>query len=194
MHAGGLSPRSGAADLLISVAMWAEQNPERPAEIWWLGEGDMAGVLAAQPLPANVSQRFLGRLDPSAAAAAFDQCGLLAASSVPGNRHAMVAEALAASLPVLGSRRNRLARRLVRDGVNGWLFDPSRPADMVTVVFRALGTPAERLDPMREAARASAAQAAGRGMAQRVRRMLAACVPGRLADLAGPPLPVREAR
>lgn len=154
MHAGDLSPQSGAADLLTCVAACAEQQPGRPVEVWWAGEGDLAGVLAAQPLPPNVSQRFLGHLDAPGLADAFGQCGLLVVPCLAGDRQATVAHGLAAGLPVLGSRRSRTVRQLVREGVNGWLFDPLQPADMVQAIGRALDTPAGQLDRMRGEARA----------------------------------------
>lgn len=154
VHAGDLSPQSGAADLLAGVAACAEQQPRRAMEIWWAGDGDLAGVLAAQPLPPNLSQRFLGRLDGPGLARAFGQCGLLVAPSLADNKQAQVAQGMAAGLPVLGSMRSRIVRQLVREGVNGWLFDPLRPANVVQAVQRALDVPAAQLDLMREQARA----------------------------------------
>ena len=154
IHAGDLSPQSGAADLLAGVAACAEQQPGREMEIWWAGDGDLAGVLDAQLLPRNLSQRFLGRLDGPGLARAFGQCGLLVAPSLADDKQAQVAQGLAAGLPVLGSRRSRIVRQLVREGVNGWLFDPLRPADVVQAVQRALDVPAGQLDLMREQARA----------------------------------------
>ena len=154
VHAGDLSPQSGAADLLAGVAACAEQQPGRAMEIWWAGDGDLAGVLAAQPLPPNLSQRFLGRLDGPGLARAFGQCGLLVIPSLADGKQAQVAQGLAAGLPVLGSTRSRTVRQLVREGVNGWLFDPLRPADVVQAVKRALDVPEGQLDLMRERARA----------------------------------------
>ena len=154
VHAGDLSPQSGAADLLAGVAACAEQQPGRAMEIWWAGDGDLAGVLAAQPLPPNLSQRFLGQLDGPDLARAFRQCGLLLAPSLADDKQAQVAQGLAAGLPVLGSTRSRIVRQLVREGVNGWLFDPLRPADVIQAVKRALDVPAGQLDLMREQARA----------------------------------------
>ena len=153
VYAGDLSPEAGVADLLAGVAACGEDLPNRSIEIWWAGEGDLAGVLAAQPLPSNVSQRFLGRLDPAGLARVFGQCGLLAAPALSGGKHLQVAQALAAGLPVLGSRRSRTVRQLVREDVNGWLFDTLQPLDIMQAIRRALDTPPARLDRMRQQAR-----------------------------------------
>ncbi|HYZ64335.1 MAG TPA: glycosyltransferase, partial [Acetobacteraceae bacterium] len=142
VFAGDLSPQSGAADLFMSVAHWTEQNPGRSVEIWWIGEGDLAGILQAQPLPATMKQRFLGALGPSEMESAFDACGVLAVPSLADGGQPPIREAIAAGLPVLGSRRNRLVRQLVHEGINGWLFDPLRPQDMALALGRALGSAA----------------------------------------------------
>lgn len=177
VFAGELSPQSGAADLLIALAAWAEQHPGRPVEIWWVGEGDLSGVLEAQPLPDTMSQRFLGRLGAAETAGAFEQCGLLAVPSLADDRMSPIPEALAAGLPVLGSRRNRKVRQLVRDGVNGWLFDPLQPAEMLRALDLALGSPPETLDQMQERGRALLRPAASQGFADLIRKAVAAVLP-----------------
>ncbi len=183
VHAGDLSPQSGAADLLACVAACAEQQPGRPIEVWWAGEGDLAGVLAAQPLPCNVSQRFLGRLDAAGLAGAFGQCGLLVVPSCADDGSCMVdgrpliSCGMAAGLPVLGSQRSRAVRQLVREGVTGWLFDPVRPADMMRAINRALDTPAGQLDAMRGSARALVRPLAAQEFTDQLGRIIAATMP-----------------
>ena len=182
VYAGDLSPQSGAADFLICLAAWAERHPNRPAEIWWIGEGDLSGVLDAQPLPDTMSQRFLGRLDAGATAAAFASCGLLVVPALTDDRRSLVAEALAAGLPVLGSRRSRRVRQLVRDDLTGWTFDPLRPEDMLRALDRALGISAEELDVMRETGRALVRPATSQGFAELVHRAVAAVLPDGALD------------
>lgn len=177
VFAGDLSPQSGAADLMIAVASWAEGNPNQEVDISWIGEGDLAGVLDAQPLPPGVTQRFLGRLDPQALAATFAQCGLLAVPSLVDDRRAPVMEALAAGLPVLGSRLDRNVRRWVHDGANGWLFNPLRPDEMTAALSRALDSPAGSLEQMRDHAQATVRPATNRGLSERLARAFAVVMP-----------------
>lgn len=177
IYAGDLSPEYGAADLSIALSKWAEQNPEKAVEIWWVGEGDLAGVLAAQPLPRNVSQRFLARPEALGMASAFAQCGLLVVPSLVDDKQSPVLEALAAGLPVLGSRHNRLVRQLIQDGVNGWLFDPLQPADMLRVLSSALNSPVEQLDKMRDKTRCFARPPTFRQFADRLRQVVEAVMP-----------------
>jgi glycosyltransferase involved in cell wall biosynthesis len=177
IYAGDLSPEYGAADLSIALAKWAEQNPTKSAEIWWVGEGDLAGVLAAQPLPGNVSQRFSARPEALHLASAFAQCGLLVVPSLADDKQSPVLEALAAGLPVLGSRHNRLVRQLVQDGVNGWLFDPLQPTEMLRALNSALNSPAEQLNQMRDRTRCFARPPSFQQFADRLRQVVEAVMP-----------------
>ena len=178
IHVGDLTPHSGVADALICVAVWAERHPDRTAEIWWAGEGDLAGVLEAQPLPANVSQRFVGRLDARDMAAAFAQCGLLIAPCLGDDHPPPIAEALAAGLVVLGSLRSRRVRQLVREDVSGWAFDPVRPDDMLRVLDRALGCSPERLDSMRDGWNTLVRALPSPDLSERLRRAVASVLAG----------------
>lgn len=174
VYVGDLSPRSGAADFLICLAAWAERNPDRLAEIWWIGEGDLAGVLEAQPLPDNVSQRFLGRLDLRGMAATFAQCGLLAVPSLGNERASPILEALAAGLPVLGSRRNCKVRQFVQEDVTGWTFDPLRPEDVAQALDRAFSGSAADLDRMRDRGRSLVRPMTTQGFVERLRQAIVA--------------------
>jgi glycosyltransferase involved in cell wall biosynthesis len=193
VFAGDLSPRSGAADLLISLAAWAEQNPSQPIEIWWIGKGDLAGVLGAQPLPQTFSQRFLGQLDAETMATAFGQCGLFVDPSLEHGTRTPVLEALAAGLPVLGSRRNRHVVHFVHEDVNGWLFDPLKPADMFGAISRALGSSPEQLDQMRDKARNVAFPPDSPAFADRLLQAFALVMPG-IILAPGPQSTVESAR
>ena len=51
-----------------------------------------------------------------------------------------VLEAFAAGIPVIASRRGG-SPEIVEDGVNGFLFEPSRPADLAAIIERILGDP-----------------------------------------------------
>ena len=73
---------------------------------------------------------------------------------------APVAQALAAGLPIIGSRQSQEVRRLVTEGVNGWLFNPLDPYDMLGGLTKALAAAPQTLAAMRGRARASVTGAA----------------------------------
>ena len=106
--------------------------------IFWAGNGDLRGVLAAQPLPEALSQRFLGdlyKVGPAVMLVPADLfCVLQDVEASPYLADALhaadvdfiVAERCQSIISQLGSRR----------GV--WLFDERRPATLMTGLERAL--------------------------------------------------------
>ncbi len=154
VHMGDLMPHGGSADFLACAITWAEHNPETPLEILWLGEGDLRGVLQAQPMPSNMTQMFGPIPGSTELAAILARCGLLVAPCLAEPRCSWVAEAMAAGLPVLGSVHHAQARALVTHHENGWLFNPLRADEMLGALDLALSIPLARLEEMRGAARA----------------------------------------
>lgn len=152
---GDLAPASGAYDLLVNVAAWSASHADETVELHWIGEGDLAALLAAQPLQPNLSQIFHGTLSPAAVAATFADGGIVAAPSVSDQHSGHVAEALAAGLPVLGSRGSSEVRRHVTDGLTGWLFDPLAPGALLDAITRVFATDDEHLAEMSTRARAA---------------------------------------
>lgn len=156
LHIGPLSPESGAADFLNCGIAWAEQNPGRVLDLCWIGDGDLLGVLRAQPLPPNLLQRFAGELSPLQVVSRFGQSGILAVPSLGLGCPPYLVEAMAAGLVMLGSLRNPAVRSLVVNQDSGWLFDPHSPPSMVVGLNAALCATPESLDMMRGNARARA--------------------------------------
>ena len=151
LYVGPLSPESGAADLLVALAGWAEQHPDRPIEITWAGVGDLAGVFEAQPLPCTLTQRFVGELDRAALAEAFADASILAAPL--SDNGGPVLEALAAGLVVIGGRRAPAMRSIV--GVHGpaWSYDERSLLDLAATLSAALDEKPEARDARRRAGR-----------------------------------------
>lgn len=152
VHVGDLEPESGVADLLLCIAAWAERNPQRRIGVRWCGEGCLRGVLEAQPLPPNVQQSFAGRITRKELAAAFLDCDILALPALADPWDDVVAEALAAQLPVLGSTQSRSVADLVVHAMTGWVFDPFENGAMARAVELALNTLPAELGRMRACA------------------------------------------
>ncbi len=156
LHADDLTPASGAADFLNAVSLWAEAHPDRTVELCWAGEGDLRGVLRAQPLPPNVQQSFTGALTPAHLAGHMAISGLLAAPCLGRSWPPHLLEAMAAGLLVLGSRRNPVTSSLVVHNTTGWLFDPHAPQSMAAALNAAFSLGTGPLDAMRALARTTA--------------------------------------
>jgi glycosyltransferase involved in cell wall biosynthesis len=59
---GDLTVRTAAADIFECALSAAEAAPCQRIRIGWIGDGDLRGVLQAQPLPTSLAQHFYGRL------------------------------------------------------------------------------------------------------------------------------------
>ena len=154
VYVGELTPRGGAAEFLSSAIAWAEANPKAQVEIMWLGEGDLLGVLQAQPAPTNLSQTFARIPSSNGLATLLERCGILVIPGLTDLRHCWITEAMAAGLPVLGSLRDSHVHALVVQNESGWLFDPLREKEMSAALNAALTATPARLNEMRAAAHA----------------------------------------
>jgi hypothetical protein len=58
-----LERKGGGAEFLAGLAHWASLHPDIMVELVWAADGTMRTLLAAQPIPSNLVQRFVGCLD-----------------------------------------------------------------------------------------------------------------------------------
>jgi glycosyltransferase involved in cell wall biosynthesis len=70
----------------------------------------------------------------------------------------VVNEALQAGLPVIGSTHSQAVSTLIRDGVNGWRYDPTCENALTRSLDCYLGESEQRIAAMRRASRASVAE------------------------------------
>ena len=176
IYVGDLVPRAGGLDFVLCAAAWADRNRDRAVEIWMTGDGDLRGVLEAQPLPANMSLRFLGGQASPTLPDVFAECGLLVAPPLSPTAADWIPEAMAAGLPVIGSVRCRAAADLVSPGATGWLFDPHSGGDMAVVIDTAFSADQTTLDAMRLAARTRVSAMKAKDFADRVTSAVAAAL------------------
>ena len=148
IHVGDLEPEAGVADFLPCVVAWGERNPHRAVELLWAGDGCLRGVLEAQPMPANVLQRFPGKMSSDQLARTFLDCDILAMPALSDPWNDMILEALTAQLPVLGSDRSQAVVDLITHGLTGWIFNPFDVGAMTHAVDVALNMSRHELDRM----------------------------------------------
>ena len=117
----------------------------------------MRGVLAAQSLPDNLTQRFSGAQDLEETAAEFLRSGVLIAGALSRadltSRAELLAQAMASGLIVLFDRDCPVAGRLLRHGVTGIGYLAGRPEGLLDTLDDVLDAPLSTLDQMRGAAR-----------------------------------------
>jgi glycosyltransferase involved in cell wall biosynthesis len=112
--------------------------------------GARVALVGDGPARADLERRFAGRpvhflgfLRGEALAAAFASADLFLMPSITETLGFVVLEALASGLPVVAARAGGIPE-LVRDGENGLLYEPARPAEAAARVAEILGHPGRR--------------------------------------------------
>ena len=164
---GRLSSGKGVDLLLGALAAVARRQPQRTFDICIIGDGPLRTQLQSMPLPPNARAAWPGHVDYGALPAYYARAGLLAFPTLGDEWGMVVNEALAAGLPVLGSRLSQAVEELVTDGENGWKFTPASVHDVAQALERAMQTPDEELERMRAAARAAVETLTPEGVADR---------------------------
>ena len=143
LFVGRLSPEKGVRTL---VDAWRSVS----APLVIAGDGPEREALRAVA-PAHV--RFVGALDRAQVAEAMADARAVIVPSIWYENYPMtVPEAMALGTPVIASRIGAL-QHLVRDGVDGWLFEAGDPRSLAAVVGQVAGLPAARYQASRVAAR-----------------------------------------
>jgi len=139
--AGRLVPVKGIAPLL---AAW-ERLPEKIRGDWTLlfvGSGPLESMIeeasAGEPDGAIV---HVPEVESRELVDYYAAARLLVFASLADTWGLVVNEAFACGLPVLCSRHAGCADDLLRPGENGWLFDPTEPAEFVAALREALSAP-----------------------------------------------------
>jgi glycosyltransferase involved in cell wall biosynthesis len=146
--AGRVSPEKGV-DIFLAVAT---QMPDIPFKV--AGDGPALSEMRARA-PGNVE--FLGRLGVDDLLAFYLKSRILVAPSLWFEPFGMVVvDAMALGVPVIASRIGGLPY-LVEDGVNGSLFEPGNPDDLVQKVRRLWEDP-QLCDRMGKAGQQKVAQ------------------------------------
>jgi glycosyltransferase involved in cell wall biosynthesis len=168
LFVGQLNERKGIVPFTEQLARWSAEHPERRVEFSVIGSGALRQRLEAIERPANLSLELLGELSFKQIAEEYARSGILAFPTLADEWGMVVNEALASGLPVLGSVYSQAAAELCDEGKTGWLFRPDAPDEFERALDRALSASPERLDEMRQAARARVAPITPENSAERI--------------------------
>ena len=102
----------------------------------------------------------------------YERAGFLIFPTLADEWGVVVNEALAAGVPVLGSKYSQAVEEVIVDGHNGWRFDPLNREEMTQVIRRALALDADAHARMRAAARETARRLHPDDAARRIAQML----------------------
>lgn len=182
LYVGQLIERKGLTPFVAALSRWAGDHPERQVVFDLAGSGPVERELRVIALPPNLSLNFLGECNYARLAEAYAAAGIFAFPTLADEWGLVVNEALAAGLPVLGSRYSQAVEELCRDkhagaterdangrlslrertcflgakdDSTGWTFRPDAADEMAAAIDRALSTSVDELNAMRAAARAA---------------------------------------
>ena len=168
LYVGQLVSRKGLIGFMQHLIGWARAHPDRMLEIWWIGEGELQAKLKTLELPPNLSSRMVGPLRYADLPPYYAQCDVFVFPSLSDEWGLVVNEAMAASLPVLGSIYSQAVEELVKEGETGWRFDPLDSRSVMASFDKALSVPPEELRTMGAQAREKIAHLTPQSAAERV--------------------------
>jgi glycosyltransferase involved in cell wall biosynthesis len=174
LHVGALTERKGVRQMFAAFRALAEREPERQIELVMIGEGALESELRSFALPPNVRVDWIGHVPYDQLPEWYRRAGILVFPTLGDEWGLVVNEAMAAGIPVLGSNLSGAVLDLLRDGENGWAFDPTDLNKFVGALQRTLKTSPAALLQMRGAARETALQLQPSVMAARIARVLRA--------------------
>ncbi len=155
---GSLSERKGIVRFCNALATWCRDNPGRQIELVMGGDGPLRLVIETmtkKAIPDNLALDLLGSIDSDSIRECYGSCDLTVFPTFADEWGMVVNESLGSGLPILSSCRAQATESLVRDGRNGWVFDPVDEQSLRSGLDRALNTPGSELQRMSQAARAS---------------------------------------
>lgn len=156
--AGQLSDRKGTLPLIEQITGYCNQRPDRSIELIFAGDGPLRCELNRRTLPSNLSMQILGNLIPADLSDLMTRCGVMIAPTLADEWMLVINESLQAGLPVIGSVHAQAVTTLVRDGFNGWQYDPMHPSELASKLDQYFDCSSTQLNEMRVQARRSVAE------------------------------------
>jgi glycosyltransferase involved in cell wall biosynthesis len=176
LYVGQLIQRKGIHLFLAALAR--RKRRHRQLECWVVGEGPLRHELEQSARWNGLNVKFLGDVPFDDLHRIYGSAGIFVLPTLEDTWGLVVNEALAAGLPVLGSRYSQAVEELVEDGVNGWTFRPDQSEELDAALDWALNSPETALRQMREAARTRVEHLTAEFAATRILEAIAASVRG----------------
>jgi glycosyltransferase involved in cell wall biosynthesis len=149
-YIGGLTDIKGVR-LLMQAFDRVAATASRPMQLLLAGRGKAEDVAELKRAHGSASVHFLGHVDAADFYRRIDVCVVPSLWNEPLGM--VVFEAIASGVPVIGSRRGGIPE-MIRDGVNGLLFDPTEAGALEALLTRVVDSPS-LLESLRDGGRAS---------------------------------------
>jgi glycosyltransferase involved in cell wall biosynthesis len=153
LFAGMFVERKGLLPFLTVLRRWAEAHPDCRLQFDIAGNGPLRGQLAAFDGGAGLAVRVLDAVEYERLPDLFASADIFVLPTLADEWGVVVNEAMAAGLPVLGSRHSQAVEELVADDETGWTFTPENETSIFSALDRALLTCVETRQQMGTCAR-----------------------------------------
>ena len=165
LYVGSVSERKGIALLLEALSQMADRQ-ELCLTI--VGDGPLRRPLEHHHRHSGVDLEWIGNVPYDELPVWYGKAEFLVFPTLGDEWGLVVNEALAAGLPVIGSRYSQAVEELIRHGENGWVFAPESAEAVREALERALACDPARVAAMQSAARDSVAHTDPAAMADRM--------------------------
>jgi glycosyltransferase involved in cell wall biosynthesis len=154
---GQLTQRKAPDKLLGTLSRWCQDHPHQSVEINFVGRGPLQQELESARYPDNLKVRFLGSVAPQTMPEVMSQHGIMVFPTLADEWGLVVDEALHSGLPVFASEYAQATLDLIREGENGWRFQPDDQESMYAAIDRMLNCDDDTLNTMAANGRSSVA-------------------------------------
>lgn len=168
LYIGQLIERKGLVPFLQSLCQWCRSHQNRSVEFDVYGYGPLESTLRSLPTPENLNVTFRPAVEYEDLPRVYASGGIFVLPTFADEWGAVVNEALAAGLPVLGSIYSQAVEELVEDGKHGWRFRPNSPASIEETLTRVFQTSPSEVDLMRTRCRERSYDVTPERIAERV--------------------------
>ena len=153
LFTGMLVERKGLLPFLSVLCAWAADHPDRAVEFTIVGDGPLKPAIEQVKTPLNLTLHLQSTVSYDRLPPLYQAAQLYVLPTLADEWGVVVNEAMAAGLPVLGSRHSQAVEELVTDGETGWMFTPDDPRTVYQAIDRALSSSPDTWRRMSEAAR-----------------------------------------
>ena len=173
---GQLAERKGILPAVEQVTRWAENHPNIRIQWNLVGSGPLENDVRAIRAPQNLEIVLHGHCDPDAIRDQYRDNHVLLFPTLADEWGLVVDEALFSGLPVIGSCHSQAVTTLIRNGINGKIYDPTQ-SDSLAAAFNWWSRGDVPYDDLRQQARDSVANRTPAASAEQlVRAIQSACV------------------
>jgi len=142
LYVGALSVRKGIWQLAEAWRAFTECAARR-ATLLVVGEGPLSGKLREYAQTAGLtSLRLVGAVDYDRLPEYYAAADVFILPTLEDNWSLVVPEAMACGLPILTTPYNGCSTELVKEGINGYLFDPLKPGSTLGCLMKVAADPA----------------------------------------------------